>query len=290
MTPNATPRVIVTGMHRSGTSVAAKAVMSLGVDFGADLMEKGPDNPKGYFEDMTIVDHNRAILEALTGDSAFGRVGERGLAPEPALEYAARHCGNVVREKFVEQGVAGCKDPRFCLTYPFWENAFRALGPAPRVIASIRNPLEVAESLHTIHQVPIRVGLRLWFAHNLALLCNLSAHGIFLLFFEDTLSDPHGTLDAAGTFLGLAKDAQAEEFADGFLSPGLKHYTHSGDALRAACEDCPEVDGLYRALADFGHAGFIGPEDAATLAQTVDAENHRGKAAFQLGCLPGRAV
>lgn len=279
---------LVAGMHRSGTSVAARAVLSLGPDFGSDLMEESPDNPRGYFEDMAIVNHNRAILEALTGDSAFGRLRPEGFTPAPAQEYAEEHCAAVVRKKFVEEGIAGCKDPRFCLTYPLWRDAFEACSVVPAVIAPFRNPLEVARSLNGIHQVPVPLGLKLWFAHNHALLRNLSDRGMLLLSFEGILGDPPGTLHAIREFLGLAGHGSGEEFADGFLSRDLKHYSFSPAELKRECADCPEVAELHRALTDFGHGGVVAPEDARALAARTDRADRAGTGPFGLGLLPSQ--
>lgn len=277
---------LVAGMHRSGTSVAARAVLSLGLHFGDDLMEESPDNPRGYFEDMAIVDHNRAMLGALTGDSAFGRLRPEGFTPDPALEYAKIHCQDVVRHKFVESGVTGCKDPRFCLTYPLWRDAFEACSVVPAVIVPFRNPLEAARSLNGIHQVPVELGLKLWLAHNHALLRNLSDRGMLLLSFETILADPFGTLDVLREFLGLDGEGSGEEFAAQFLSRELKHYTLSPDDLKDACADCPEVVELYRTLTGFGHGAVISPGDARALAGRTDPADRAGTGPFGLGLLP----
>ncbi|AMK10073.1 sulfotransferase family protein [Pseudodesulfovibrio indicus] len=277
---------LVAGMHRSGTSVAARAVLSLGLHFGDDLMEESPDNPRGYFEDMAIVDHNRAMLEALTGDSAFGRLRPEGFTPAPALAYAENHCADVVREKFVESGVTGCKDPRFCLTYPLWREAFEAHNVIPSVIVPFRNPLEAARSLNGIHQVPVELGLKLWFAHNHAVLRNLADRGMLLLSFESILADPLGTLDVLRGFLGLDGDGSGEEFAAQFLSRDLKHYTLSPDDLKDACADCPEVAELYRTLTDYGHGTVISSSDARAIAERTDPGGRADAGPFGLGLLP----
>jgi len=42
--------VLILGMHRSGTSAAARAVNLLGVDLGAPLLPPRDDNPVGCWE------------------------------------------------------------------------------------------------------------------------------------------------------------------------------------------------------------------------------------------------
>ena len=43
--------IVVAGMHRSGTSLVAGYLQSLGVDMGARLLAADHANPRGYFED-----------------------------------------------------------------------------------------------------------------------------------------------------------------------------------------------------------------------------------------------
>ncbi|MEY2858272.1 MAG: hypothetical protein RLZZ74_2584, partial [Cyanobacteriota bacterium] len=54
MTPSlSTPSVmIITGMHRSGTSLTASLLQSAGVNLGDRLMSEDRGNSKGHFEDL----------------------------------------------------------------------------------------------------------------------------------------------------------------------------------------------------------------------------------------------
>ena len=56
--------LIVTGMHRSGTSLTASFVRSLGIDVGDNLLSPDAYNPKGYFEDVAFVELQRSMLQA----------------------------------------------------------------------------------------------------------------------------------------------------------------------------------------------------------------------------------
>src|SRR5215467_9657005 len=61
--------VCVLGMHRSGTSAAARLMNLLGVYLGdeAHLMGSHPENPKGYWEYRPILALNEEILGRLGG-------------------------------------------------------------------------------------------------------------------------------------------------------------------------------------------------------------------------------
>jgi len=43
--------LILTGMHRSGTSLMASILQSAGVNVGKNLLEPDKRNPHGFFED-----------------------------------------------------------------------------------------------------------------------------------------------------------------------------------------------------------------------------------------------
>src|SRR5215469_1243814 len=57
--------VIITGMHRSGTSALSGALARIGVDFGKRLLSPSWHNPKGYFEHPEIVALHDSLLQAL---------------------------------------------------------------------------------------------------------------------------------------------------------------------------------------------------------------------------------
>jgi hypothetical protein len=59
--------LIVTGMHRSGTSAVARVVKALGFESGGELMEAAPDNPRGFFEREDVMNINDRWLSSLGG-------------------------------------------------------------------------------------------------------------------------------------------------------------------------------------------------------------------------------
>ena len=56
--------VVVLGMHRSGTSSAAGALVHLGAAAPQHLLAPNADNERGFWESPVIVDLNNAILAA----------------------------------------------------------------------------------------------------------------------------------------------------------------------------------------------------------------------------------
>ena len=130
--------IIVTGMHRSGTSLTASLLQSAGINFGDRLMAATEANPVGYFEDWDFVELHAAILrsqgmadEGWTKDNKI-KVQQQYLAPAKAL-ISARS----------DRSIWGWKDPRTTLFLDFWSR----LIPDAKYLFVYRSPWEVIDSL-----------------------------------------------------------------------------------------------------------------------------------------------
>ena len=60
---------IITGMHRTGTSVLARFICEMGGDFGnhETFFPANKWNPGGYFEQNTVIETNKKIIEGNLG-------------------------------------------------------------------------------------------------------------------------------------------------------------------------------------------------------------------------------
>ncbi len=54
--------LLILGMHRSGTSLCARTANLLGARLGDDPLMSRPDNPRGYFEDRTVVGMRKSSI------------------------------------------------------------------------------------------------------------------------------------------------------------------------------------------------------------------------------------
>jgi len=137
-------------------------LMLAGLHLGSDddLLPAGPDNPEGYWEHTGFLGVNEHILGQLNagwdcpptledGWWLDDRVAECRIDATSAMEELSGH------------GPWGWKDPRNCITLPFWLE----LIPDLRVVICLRNPLEVAVSLHERNGMSYAAGLRLWYTH-----------------------------------------------------------------------------------------------------------------------------
>lgn len=144
MTSTAAPAVahsplVVTGMHRSGTSLAASLVAGAGIDVGTRLMAASRGNERGHYEDLDFYEfHARALRAHGAGAEGFARID--GLTVPASLRPAAE----ALVEAKARAGVPwGWKDPRTCLFLDFWGD----LLPDARFLFVFRSPWEVMDSL-----------------------------------------------------------------------------------------------------------------------------------------------
>lgn len=172
---------IITGMHRSGTSLAANLLHHLGVPLNtSSLIPTDSWNSAGYYENLDLVILNdRMILGNCPGLAKFRRTpsGSRPLwltvwISFYKLQYLFLNMylpinrrAKLLKDEIISftsqnQG-ALLKDPRFSLTIQFWHEYSRIDG----VLYSYRHPLEVAKSLNRRDKLPVWLGLRLWAFH-----------------------------------------------------------------------------------------------------------------------------
>lgn len=164
--------IVVTGMHRSGTSLVCQLLAGMGVSFGPaeDRFPSDRWNAAGYFEQKAVMDcnsrivtglpRNRSRAAALLGKLVYlGMPGAAAIARRAAGQHAA-----IVR--LGEQYRAGAvKDPRFCLTLGAW----LAHSDVQHVVVCLRAPAAVVASLRRRDRVPAWLGARFcaWHLHSL---------------------------------------------------------------------------------------------------------------------------
>ncbi len=130
--------LVITGMHRSATSLVASAFMDAGLDIGVHLNGPGPGNPRGHFEDWDFHRFHEAALTA-AGHTAF--TADRDLSATLPPQLAAEARGLVARRAHLP--LWGWKDPRSCLFLELWQE----LLPRGNYLFLYRHPADVALSL-----------------------------------------------------------------------------------------------------------------------------------------------
>lgn len=130
---------IITGMHRSGTSLAASILQSAGVHIGRRLMEATEFNAKGYFENPDFFEFHLDVFRSLGVNIDGWTLQENLQIDEPLIDRA---------QKLIEQNalssIWGWKEPRTTLFLEFWAK----LLPEAKFLLIYRSPWEVADSLY----------------------------------------------------------------------------------------------------------------------------------------------
>lgn len=131
--------LVITGMHRSGTSFTASLLQSAGLNIGQRLLEPRPDNVKGFFENIDFLEFHKMVLKSQRlKDKEWTRekkinVEEKDV--EKAKEIIAKNS---------QAPIWGWKDPRTTLFLDFWED----LLPEANFLLIYRSPWEVIDSLY----------------------------------------------------------------------------------------------------------------------------------------------
>lgn len=186
--------IIVTGMHRSGTSLVALVLRELGVEFGPEskMYEADDWNAHGYLERADVVDLNsRAItgFDRTTGKttqiaSQLSYLVQSGIGGSARSLNRLESLSENVVELGEQLGSSAVKDPRFCLTYRAWEQLTDIKG----LVVALRHPSASVASLQRRNRIPAAVGHRFWRWHMEAI-CSSIAPDTLVLRQEDLIGD-----------------------------------------------------------------------------------------------------
>jgi hypothetical protein len=165
-------RIVVLGMHRSGTSAVSQLLGNNGADLGDPdrLVPANTYNPRGHFERLEVSEFNEYVLSVLAAPWWAPPTIETVLAGAEDLVPGARQAW-MGRSGAHLQGVPLVKDPRFSLLLPIWRPVF---GSDTLYVVCVRNPLGVARSLLARDSIDLTAGIGLWEAYSIACLHGLT--------------------------------------------------------------------------------------------------------------------
>ncbi|MEM8828908.1 MAG: sulfotransferase [Cyanobacteria bacterium P01_G01_bin.19] len=193
--------VVITGMHRSGTSLTTSLLQSAGVFIGDRLLGTNLSNPKGHFEDLDFVEFHQSLLQS------------QGLRSEGWIDNAGKHipaaytstAQNLIARRSHHLNW-GWKDPRTTLFLDFWSE----LIPDAKYIFVYRSPWEVVDSLFrrgdSIFQSDPDTAIKTWVNYNQKILnfCNSTSRPWILLRIEDVIDRPQFAIDSINQKLDLS--------------------------------------------------------------------------------------
>lgn len=222
--------IIVAGMHRSGTSLTAQILQSLGADFGPadEMWEADQWNANGYLERRDVIDVNS---QAITGIS---RTDNKLVAVASQVAYLRMPTAQKIGARIDQAEVAkicaaskglAVKDPRLCLTLPPW----LATGEVDAVVVALRHPSASVASLAKRNRLPKAVGYKFWAWHMRELLATVPDDAIVVRQDELLSADPGPAIERLEAAAALVQaTAGTKRPGDGdprsLLDPSMVHH------------------------------------------------------------------
>jgi hypothetical protein len=276
--------ICVLGFHRSGTSMTTRLLNLLGVELGGDLLPANYDNPRGFWEPRWMVRFNDEVLAA---------VGASYMAPPPLdapwgrLEALRDRAGALLDENLGAFDLFAFKDPRLCLTWPFWQPLVAERVDEIRHVICLRSPAETAASMVKRDRYPGVTHAQwgdMWLDYTGRSLAGTRGARRMIVFYDDLLRNGRDQARALADFAGRPwPEGDAAAALAEAIDASMRHHTTSlhetaADArlpaaarsvyvaLRSAAVSEPEMAGaLERAAEDLWRAQYDGAQRSAAL-------------------------
>lgn len=243
-----TRTIFVLGMGRSGTSTVAGILRNLGVEFGSEdlMMPAQPtDNIRGFWEFLPLYEINVEIMSRLGGNWFLPPKFNPGWEKQDDFADLRAKAREIIAGHFQTTEVWGFKDPRSCLTMPFWR---LVIDNPIECVFTFRNPLEVANSLLRRDSFPLDQGILLWLLNVVESWHATQDLRRHFLFYEDILKDPVTEIGRLERFLGKACSDREQTMAMDFVGQELRHELFSLEDLLSHPGISPLVKALYANL------------------------------------------
>jgi glycosyltransferase involved in cell wall biosynthesis len=246
--------IVVLGPHRSGTSLCAAALESLGADLRLPAHYTNDENPRGFFEHPDIVDFNESLLNYLGGswDNPMF-YGPTAILDANLCEWRAR-AGHLFDSIYGDVAVAAIKDPRFCQLFDFWKPVFLDAGYTDRdifIVHIFRDPIEVALSQqHRSQDNPVYYeiggrlveGAALWLSLTAQALAQTVTVNSCFVAYPDLVTSPDVVLKKIADFLGITPhQRELQHFCDNFVDSSLRRSIADVDATELLANEFPQV-------------------------------------------------
>jgi hypothetical protein len=275
--------ILVLGMHRSGTSALTGVLSLAGVTGPRHPILPDANNPKGYFESLSVNRFMESLLKAADSRWHDWRALNLKIIPAAALAQFQRTAVEIAKQEFDAAPLFALKDPRICRAAPFWIETFSEIDAEPLALIPLRHPHAVCLSLAKRDAMPYDKGAILWLRHVFD--AERFTRGLKRAFvtFEAVREDPVGALGRVAASLGIGTQmdfAAVKAGSPDLLDEKLVHHregdliaSQTGGTSRfyepvwallsqmAKPDDQPEigeqaadVDGLDRLYAEFQQA------------------------------------
>ena len=249
MTSENNNRIIlfVVGMHRSGTSALTAALRACGASTGDDVIpaQEGV-NSDGFWEDKRVVELNEVLLKKSGLDWYLVKANSEISHDNTDVERATQ----IISDGFGDGIVEVVKDPRFCITLPFWLDICQSLGVTVKICVIDRSKQEIAQSLYKRDGFPVSYGYDL--AKNYQLLTEKVPTDISIAYNQLVVS-PRDVVAQLVAALDLPLSVN-ERAVNEAVKPKLKHQIAEADKNLEKSAGCSQLlSEMTQAFVDRGH-------------------------------------
>ena len=254
--PSPTKLIVVSGMHRSGTSFLSRIVSRLGAFFPGPLIESDEFNPAGYLENIPITSIHDQLLVDL-GRTWSGRNGHQPL-PEAWMSHpstlSASKKVKALLDDYLSEGHSciAIKDPRISLLLPLWYDVCRNIDAEIVFVFALRHPAAVAKSLVRRDQFTVGMSIwrsqLLWRRYNSAIVEGFGDTGP--VFFDHTSwkTAPEKQIQRLCSYTGLRTEASKDELG---RLVGFDPSEHTSSRLTSQEAIHPDVINFYHQLVKY---------------------------------------
>jgi hypothetical protein len=200
---------IITGMHRSGTSLIARLFYEASADMGDPNTFYRPDrwNPEGYYEQPDIHAINMPLINGPWWKFAYYRLP----STETILRRAAKRADQIRSTARAYQDKV-VKETRFCLTLPAW---LKYGAKVDKILICLRDPIQVARSIQKRNRTSLRHGYYMWRLHNERILRHTDeAVPIWIVDYNRVLSEDAYLQEVGAMFRFFGFDLTTKDLKD----------------------------------------------------------------------------
>ena len=200
---------ILTGMHRSGTSMFARFMHESGINMGKDFYVDKTANKYGHYEDMDFLNLQRNELARQFNGEDYLVYKEFPLS----MDFVKKS-KQLYREKTGSNSGKswGWKDPRTTVFLHHWH----AIDRDTKFIFMVRQPEDVVNSLCRLLKTKWSLNqkskyLKTYIFYNQQLLAFIKKHdmeNMVVIGFEQLMAEPENTLQEAGKHVGFDFDTR----------------------------------------------------------------------------------
>jgi hypothetical protein len=259
--------IIVLGMHRSGTSAVTRAIGLLGAEMGdQDQLHK-------HHENVALRKVNRALLEA--GAGTWDAPPDRGWLDNPPVRNLLGRARTVAGRQFGAAEIAVWKDPRTCLTLPFWLDVFEE---PPVFLLIHRHPTEVADSLTSRNHLTREHGYALWERYNADAVAFAAGRPTVVIDYDTLVAEPAESLAAVSSAFqdfGVVLPNDPATTEHGLVAQERHHTAEDSDLLDAQVATPSQV-ALFTTLRE-----LKGAHPKLTLPDALPAPDPSSSALFE---------